>query len=300
MDHTAWAGRIVVAIDGSVSALNAARWAAAEAVARGRGLTLAHALVPPVMGGGFSIGLPPRLDILDTMREEAMTELGKIADGLEGDDITIEIQIGSASALMIQASESADLLVLGSRGHGGFKGLLVGSVGTQVASHAQCPTVILREQPRASANQVVVGIDGSPHSLAAIAFAFDEASRHGWELVVIHAWDVPAFDLIVSPQGAVPFPLADVADSEIRLAAEVLAGFRTDYPDVTVQERLVRAPAVQAILEASVDAALIVVGTRGHGPAVGAVLGSVSNGLLHRASVPVAVVPLIDEEDDVA
>ena len=300
MDHTAWAGRIVVAIDGSVSALNAARWAAAEAVTRGRGLTLAHALVPPVMGGGFSMGLPPRLDILDTMREEAMTELGKIADGLEGDDITIEIQIGSASALMIQASESADLLVLGSRGHGGFKGLLVGSVGTQVASHAQCPTVILREQPRASAHQVVVGIDGSPHSLAAIAFAFDEASRHGWELVAIHAWDVPAFDLIVTPQGAVPFPLADVADSEIRLAAEVLAGFRTDYPDVTVQERLVRAPAVQAILEASVDAALIVVGTRGHGLAVGAVLGSVSNGLLHRASVPVAVVPLIDEEDDVA
>jgi nucleotide-binding universal stress UspA family protein len=252
------------------------------------------------MGGGFSIGLPPRLDILDTMREEAMTELGKIADGLEGDDITIEIQIGSASALMIQASESADLLVLGSRGHGGFKGLLVGSVGTQVASHAQCPTVILREQPRASAHQVVVGIDGSPHSMAAIAFAFDEASRHGWELIAIHAWDVPAYDLIITPQGAVPFPLADVADSEIRLAAEVLAGFRTDYPDVTVQERLVRAPAVQAILEASVDAALIVVGTRGHGPAVGAVLGSVSNGLLHRAPVPVAVVPLIDEEDDVA
>ena len=300
MDHTAWAGRIVVAIDGSVSALNAARWAAAEAVARGRGLTLAHALVPPVMGGGFSIGLPPRLDILDTMREEAMTELGKIADGLEGDDITIEIQIGSASALMIQASESADLLVLGSRGHGGFKGLLVGSVGTQVASHAQCPTVILREQPRASAHQVVVGIDGSPHSMAAIAFAFDEASRHGWELIAIHAWDVPAYDLIITPQGAVPFPLADVADSEIRLAAEVLAGFSTDYPDVTVQERLVRAPAVQAILEASVDAALIVVGTRGHGPAVGAVLGSVSNGLLHRAPVPVAVVPLLDEEDDVA
>ena len=300
MDNTAWAGRVVIAMDGSVSALNAARWGAAEAVTRGRGLTLAHALVPPVMGGGFSIGLPPRLDILDTMREEAMTELGKIADGLEGDDITIEIQIGSASALMIQASESADLLVLGSRGHGGFKGLLVGSVGTQVASHAQCPTVVLRDVPRKAANQVIVGIDGSPHSMAAIAFAFDEASRHGWELIAIHAWDVPAYDLIITPQGAVPFPLVDVADSEIRLAAEVLAGFSTDYPDVKVQERLVRAPAVQALLEASTDAALIVVGTRGHGAAVGAVLGSVSNGLLHRATVPVAVVPLIDEEDDVA
>ena len=300
MDHTAWAGRVVVAMDGSASALNAARWGAAEAVARGRGLTLAHALIPPVMGGGFSIGLPPRLDILDTMREEAIAELAKIADGLECDDVTIEIQIGSASALMLQASETADLIVLGSRGHGGFKGLLVGSVGTQVASHAQCPTVVLRDRPREAANQVIVGIDGSPHSMAAIAFAFDEASRHGWDLIAIHAWDVPAYDLIITPQGAIPFPLADVADSEIRLAAEVLAGFRTDFPDVAVQERLVRAPAVQALLEASTDAALLVVGTRGHGAAVGAVLGSVSNGLLHRATVPVAVVPLLEEEDDVA
>jgi nucleotide-binding universal stress UspA family protein len=252
------------------------------------------------MGGGFSVGLPPRFDILDSMREEAITELAKIAEGLECDDVTIEIQVGSASELLVQASESADLLVLGSRGHGGFKGLLVGSVGTQVASHAQCPTVVLRDVPRKAANQVIVGIDGSPHSMAAIAFAFDEASRHGWELIAIHAWDVPAYDLIITPQGAVPFPLVDVADSEIRLAAEVLAGFSTDYPDVKVQERLVRAPAVQALLEASTDAALIVVGTRGHGAAVGAVLGSVSNGLLHRATVPVAVVPLIDEEDDVA
>ncbi len=300
MDHTAWDGRIVVAMDGSASALNAARWAATEALVRGRGLTLAHAIVPPVMGGGFSIGLPPRLDIIDTVREGAITELAKIADSLPGDDITIEVQIGSASELMLLASESADLLVLGSRGHGGFRGLLVGSVGTQVASHAQCPTVVLREAPRAGAKQIVVGIDGSPHSMAAIGFAFDEASRHGWELVAIHAWDVPTYDLIISPAGAVPFPLADVADSEIRLAAEVLAGFRTDYPDVTVQERLVRAPAVQAILDASTDAAMIVVGTRGHGAAIGAVLGSVSNGLLHRATVPVAVVPLPDEEDSAA
>ena len=287
-------------MDGSASALSAARWGAAEALVRGRGLTLAHAIIPPVVGGGFSAGMPPRLDILDTMRESAITELARIAESLPGDDIIIEVQIGSAAELMLLASQTAELVVLGSRGHGGFKGLLIGSVGTQVASHADCPTVVLRESPRIGASQVIVGIDGSPHSMAAIAFAFDEASRHGWELVAIHAWDVPAFDLIVSPAGAIPFPLADVADNEIRLAAEVLAGFRNDYPDVPVQERLVRAPAVQAILEASTDAALIVVGTRGHGAAVGAVLGSVSNGLLHRATVPVAVVPIEEEEARVA
>lgn len=300
MDHTAWDGRIVVAVDGSASALNAARWAAAEALIRGRGLTLAHALIPPSTGGGFAIGIPPRMDFLDTMREQAIAELAKIAETLPGNDIVIEVQIGSATELMLGASEHAELIVMGSRGHGGFKGLLLGSAGAQVAAHAQCPTVIIREVAREGANQIVVGIDGSPHSLAAIEFAFDEASRHGWELVAIHAWDVPSFDLIISPAGPVPFPLNDVADSEVRLAAEVLAGFRIDYPDVLVQERLVRAPAVQSILDATTNAALIVVGTRGHGAALRAVLGSVSNGILHRATVPVAVVPVPQEEERAA
>jgi nucleotide-binding universal stress UspA family protein len=117
------------------------------------------------------------------------------------------------------------------------------------------------------------------------------ASRRGWSLLAVHAWDVPAYDLLVVPNGPVPVPLADVADDEIRLAAEALAGFRTDYPDVEVEERLVRSSAVQAILTASPDPALIVVGTHGHGPALGALLGSVSNGVLHKAHVPVVVVP---------
>jgi nucleotide-binding universal stress UspA family protein len=107
----------------------------------------------------------------------------------------------------------------------------------------------------------------------------------------VHAWDVPAYDLLIVPNGPVPVPLADVADDEVRLTAEVLAGFRDDYPDVDVEERLVRSPAVQALVEASAKAAMVVVGTHGHGPAMGALLGSVSHGLLHKATVPVVVVP---------
>ena len=117
---------------------------------------------------------------------------------------------------------------------------------------------------------------------------------HGWSITAVHAWDVPAYDLLIVPNGPVPIPLADVADDEIRLTAEVLGGFRDDYPDVEVEERLVRSPAVQALVTASDRAAMIVVGTHGHGPAMGALLGSVSNGLLHKAKVPVVVVPPID------
>jgi nucleotide-binding universal stress UspA family protein len=110
----------------------------------------------------------------------------------------------------------------------------------------------------------------------------------------VHAWDVPAYDLLIVPNGPVPVPLSDVADDEIRLTAEVLAGFRADFPDVEVVEQLVRGPAVQALVSAAKDAALVVVGTHGHGPAMGALLGSVSNGVLHKAKVAVVVVPPID------
>ena len=82
---------------------------------------------------------------------------------------------------------------------------------------------------------LVVGIDGSPAAESALAFTFDEASRQGWAVIAVHAWDVPAYDLLIVPNGPVPIPLTDVADDEIRLTAELLAGFRDHYPDVEVE-----------------------------------------------------------------
>ena len=290
-DERAFADRDVVGYDGSDSAKDAAAWAAVEARTSGRSVTLVHALLPPVTTGGLGVGLPPSLDLIDEMERQAAVQLDAAAAALDTPDAHALVSIGAPSAVLLEASETAHLVVVGSRGRGGFSGLLLGSVGAQVAAHAQCPVVIIRALASATAHVVVVGIDGSPGARAALAFAFDVASRRGWSLLAVHAWDVPAYDLLVVPNGPVPVPLADVADDEIRLAAEALAGFRTDYPDVEVEERLVRSSAVQAILTASPDPALIVVGTHGHGPALGALLGSVSNGVLHKAHVPVVVVP---------
>ena len=134
-------------------------------------------------------------------------------------------------------------------------------------------------------------ISGDDGALA----SFEPKSRHpGFPR------DVLAYDLLIVPNGPVPIPLADVADDEVRLTAEVLAGFRTDYPDVEVEERLVRSPAVSALLSASDDPAMIVVGTHGHGPAMGALLGSVSNGVLHKAHLPVVVTPPVPDEPSAA
>lgn len=290
-DQQAIRGRVVVGFDGSESSTRAAQWAAAEAQARGRGLALLHAVLPPVTTGGLGVGLPPSLDLIEELERQAMDQLEAFAATFPDLDVRSQVSIGAPSAVLLESSESADLVVVGSRGRGGFAGLLLGSVGAQVAAHAACPVAVIRQAAPATARTLVVGIDGSPAAESALAFAFDEASHHHWSIVAIHAWDVPAYDLLIVPNGPVPVPLADVADDEVRLTAEVLAGFRDDYPDVEVEERLVRSPAVAALVAASAGAAMVVVGTHGHGPAMGALLGSVSNGLLHKATVPVVVVP---------
>ncbi len=292
-----WLNRVVVGVDGSDESKRAAGWAAAEAQKRGLGLTLAHAILPPVSTTGLGPGIPLGLDVIDKMRQSARAELDVIAATLPATDPITRVEVGSPGGVLLTASETASMLVMGSRGLGGFRGLLLGSVSTQVAAHSDCPVVVIREDVTGQGPRVVVGVDGSPESEAAVGFAFDMASRHGWSVLALHAWDIPSYDLIVLPNTPIPVPLSDVADDEVRLAAETLAGFQADYPDVTVEQRLVRAAPVQALLDASAGSAMVVVGTRGHGQLVGALLGSVSNGVLHRAKIPVAVVPYMPADE---
>jgi nucleotide-binding universal stress UspA family protein len=263
-------------------------------------VTLLHGINPPVMGGSMGVGIPATPGLLEQMHEGARERLAEAAAGIHGVDVAVETMLGGASAVMVEASATAAMVVMGSRGRGGFRGLLLGSVSGQVAAHADCPTIVLRTAPPESASEIVVGVDGSEASQAALSFAFETASLHGWGLVAVHAWDFPAYDLIASPDLPVPVPLSDVADGEVRLSAEALAGYRDDYPDVDVREHLVHGPAVTALLSAATDPAMVVVGTRGRGAALSALLGSVSNGVLHKATVPVAVVPPPDEGPEAA
>lgn len=293
-------GRVVVGYDGSASSRVAVDWAAAEADLRGRGLTIVHALLPTVTAGSLGAGIGPGPDMLGTLEGQARAQITELAAELSPLDVLTVVTVGGPSGVLLEASETADVVVVGSRGHGGFASLILGSVAAQVAAHALCPVVTIRNLPEAGAKDIVVGIDASLGAKSAIAFAFDEASRHGWTVVAVHAWDVPSYDLLIIPDGPVPVPLADVADEEIRLSAEVLAGLRDEYPDVDVQEHLVHGPPVQSLLTASPNPAMIVVGTRGHGPAIGALIGSVSNGVLHKSTVPVAVIPRPELPPDAA
>jgi nucleotide-binding universal stress UspA family protein len=184
------------------------------------------------------------------------------------------------------------VVVVGHRGLGGFTGLLVGSVGVQVAAHAAGPVVVVRPHSAAagaSAGRVVVGIDGSPLSRAALGFGFEAAARRGVGLTAVHAWTEP---VSTGPGDMLPlvYDADDVDAEETRLLAEALAGWAEKYPDVPVDRKVVRGRAAEALVAESAGAALLVVGSPGRGGFTGLLLGSVSQAALHHADCPVAIV----------
>ncbi|RSM73791.1 universal stress protein UspA [Actinoplanes sp. ATCC 53533] len=288
------AAAIVVGIDGSPPSLHALDWAVREAVTRRRPLRIVHAFQWPLTNELMG---PPAVGPPDAGLQHAAEQvLSAAADRAQAAAPTLRISTDlpadvPASAL-IDASHNADLVVVGHRGLGGFTGLLVGSVGVQTAAHAACPVVVIRDNDTGhgrtgpGAGQVVVGVDDSDPSGLAVDFAFTHAARHGIGVVAIHAHRTAA----AAPDAS------RVAASDARhegpahMLTEVLAGYRAKYPDVPVQGKLVRGRPAAVLVAESAGAALTVVGSRGRGGFTGLLLGSTSQGVLHHASSPVAIV----------
>jgi nucleotide-binding universal stress UspA family protein len=174
--------------------------------------------------------------------------------------------------------------------------LLIGSVAVDLAAHASCPVVVVRgPEPDYTAPRpepVVVGVDGSPTSEAAVAFAFEAAALQNVPLVAVHVWH----DLLVDPTMA-PLLDWDVVESDEReVLAERLAGWTAKYPDVPVRRLVACDRPGRALVDESGRAQLVVVGSRGRGGFRGMLLGSVSQALLHHAHCPVAVVRAVDAD----
>ncbi|GLZ06558.1 universal stress protein [Actinomadura sp. NBRC 104412] len=277
---------VVVGYDGSDAGARALRWAAEEAAARGIPVTVTHVWE---FNFGASLGMP--IVDLRTVAQEILEEgVERLRDAAPGLEVRSDLERGSAAAKLIELSGRAEMIVLGSRGLGGFAGLVLGSVSAQVAAHAGCPVVVLRGEPDAGAGEergrVVVGVDGSAAARAALEMAFTEAEVHRVPLTAIVAWSP-------SPQVALP-PLVDQNElgelAETRLA-RLLAPLRERHPEVgDVRTRVVTGVPHEVLLEASPGARLLVVGSRGLGGIRGLMLGSVSHALLHNADCPVAVV----------
>ncbi len=148
-------GRIVVGVDGSEHARRTLQWAVDEARLRKSVVIAVHAYTIPTFFATPEpiLGAPPSLpdpSLIDRLEEAAERMLADEIDQVDGDGVTIERRVatGSASDALLQAAREGDLLVVGSRGLGGFKGLLLGSVSQQVVHHAPCPVVIVPSADR--------------------------------------------------------------------------------------------------------------------------------------------------------
>jgi nucleotide-binding universal stress UspA family protein len=285
------AGRtVVVGVDGSEPALRAVRWAAAEAVRRRVPLRVVTASpwIPDHALGQGGLGACYREVMLGQAHrnlDAAVALAGQEQPRLQVERLLI---VGYPIGVLRAEARRAELVVIGDRGLGGVTGLLVGSVAVGLAVRAECPVVVVRgeESTVVASLPVVVGVDGSSHSEAALAFGFEAAAARGVPLVAIHTW----FDLPVAPTIASGHEWDAIEAHERQVLAEQLAGWGEKYPDVRVQRLVVRERPADALVNESGRAQLVVVGSRGRGCVSGLLLGSVSHAVLHRARCPVAVV----------
>jgi len=282
---------IVVGVDGSPSAQDALEWAAAEATAMRRPLHIVNAFTWPTIGGSFGMLDAGTADVAflaasERLLAEAEGRARSVAPTIK---VTTQLIVASAVPALLRQAEDAELVVLGSRGLGGFTGLLLGSVSVALAAHAVCPVVVVHHdrtapRPARATRPVVVGVDG-PGSSAAIRFAFHAAARRGVGVIAVRSWATST-----RPNGALPVPGDRIEEAERQTLEEALEGERRNFPDVPVQCKLVRTDPRHALVVESAGAALVVVGSHGRGGFAGMVLGSVSQAVLQHADCPVAVV----------
>ncbi|WP_458247534.1 universal stress protein [Streptomyces sp. MAI_2237] len=284
---------ITAGVDGTEESLAALEWAAREAVRRNLALRVVQAWrfqpYEAIDAGdretqaGWVKGA-----VADAARavEARHSGLEVITDVLEGD--TVDTLVGAGS--------EAEMLVLGSRGHGPVVGFLLGSVGQQVIAETRRPVVLVRagDQPSAEAagREIVVGQQGDPEDSAdTLRFAFETAHARGASVRAVRAWTLPpvfayspgSMQILDQAGGLEPF--------EKKALSAALQPWRERYPDVAVVEHVEMGSAGQVLLSVAARAQLMVVGRRAHRTAVGARIGSVAHGVLHHAECPVAVVP---------
>ncbi|MEO5983319.1 MAG: universal stress protein [Pedococcus sp.] len=288
---------IVVGIDLSDTSDLALEWAAQEAERRSCDLTVVHTYSLPTYPAARA-GVPGGTvvtELDDSVRESAVASTTHAAERIQaahpGLEVSVQTAAGSPGEALVRASREAGLVVVGSRGLGAFRGLLMGSVSTHVCAQSHCPVVVVHESPSRSLPdaRVVVGVDGTRTSAAALAFAFEQAASRDVGLTVVHTWQLDATEG-ASASMAWSVDWEQAGEQERSVVAEAVAGFGEQYPTVDVRRDVAPGHPVEELERQSENACLLVVGTRGRGVVSGWVKGSVSQAVVRAAHCPVAVV----------
>ncbi|MET8328905.1 universal stress protein [Streptomyces sp. NPDC005181] len=279
---------VIAAVDGSWHSYEALNWAAHDAVRRGLPLTIAH--VRPLN----------RRTSQEAQRREAeellAESVGRVAQVAPTLHTSTLAPLDFPAAALTALSEHASLLVLGSRGLGGFRALLIGSNSLATASMARCPVVVIHsgradeegEEAAETFSDIVAGVAADESSEAVLDFAFEAAtSRPGARLRIVHGWTM--FSSMLS--GGPVFDRDAAEGAAERALAELTAGRRGQYPQVEVVQEPVHGSASRTLVTASATAALTVIGRRKGGEELGFGLSPVAQTTLTHALGPVAVVP---------
>lgn len=282
---------ILVGVDGSPDSDRAVTWATREAALRQLRITFLH-IVEPVVTDWPMRRVQADIaqwqqDSADKIIDQARNRVHAVAGESKPPEVNTEVMYADIPSSFIDASKEAHMVVVGSRGMGAFGRLLLGSVSTALVHHAHCPVAVIHADQFPAPGPdapVLLGIDGSPASEAATAFALDEASRLGVQLVALHAWS----DVGVFPVLGMDWRERESQGQEV--LAERLAGWQERYPDVRVQRLLFCDQPARWLLEESEWSQLVVVGSRGRGGFAGMLLGSVSSAVAQSAKIPVIVV----------
>jgi nucleotide-binding universal stress UspA family protein len=281
---------VVVGFDGSPGADIALDWAIEEARSRKAPLRLVYAYGRDLTFDAMAIysTLPtPERPHIKAVAERMLADAAVRATTLAPDvAVTTSLSGDDAVPVLLDECSRASTVVLGSRQLGAVGSAVLGSVGAAVSARAACPVVVVRGPgPLAGENgAVVVGVDAREDSDRVLAYGFDFASRRSLPLHAILCWHL---DLLAEMMWAAKSPAPTKVEAWL---SEALAGWREKYPDVAVQAAVIREHPVAGLVDASTAQHLLVVGSRGRHALAGTLLGSVSQGVLHHATCPVAVI----------
>lgn len=287
--------RIIVGVDGSAPSIQALRWAAYEARRRNADIFAISCYSIPVYGSPEG-AVYPTPDDIDMFKSGAVAVVNHAAEIVKEIDPKINVEaftaMSPAAVAISEAARPGDEIVVGATGHTGLVDGLLGSVALSVVHRSHVPVIVVPANPAvdvgASMKKIVVGVDGSPSSLQALEWAYNEALVADGELTAVHGWIYP-YD---GPRTSVNAPRTQMqldAMEELKTSLESL-GARLTGGVVHVHARLVEQSPAEALLAESKDADLIVVGSRGRGAFRAALLGSVSRTVVQHAASPVAVI----------